>query len=144
LTVFVDTAVIMYAGGAKHPLRRPSQAILRGVSEGRLPGVTSAEVIQEILHRFVALKRPELGADMARHALDLFSPVLPITHPVMRRMPDLVDRYPGLSARDLLHVATCLEERISVIVSPDGGFDRVTGIERIAPVDEAALASHQS
>jgi predicted nucleic acid-binding protein len=143
VSVFVDTAVIMYAGGAEHPLRRPSQAILQGVAEGRLPGVTSAEVIQEILHRFGALRRPELGSAMARHALDLFAPVLPITHLVMRRMSDLVDRYPALSARDLVHVATCLEERIFVIVSADAGFDRVTEIARVAPDDEAAVAAHQ-
>lgn len=130
----------MYAGGRPHPLREPCAAILRYVDGGRLDAVTSAEVIQEILHRFVALGRRDLGAEMAAHALDLFAPVLPVTHSAMRRMPELVRRYSALSARDLVHVATCAEEGVEAIISPDRGFDQVSGLERIPPEDGAALA----
>lgn len=133
MTLFIDTAVIMYAAGSEHPLKRPSQEILRLVADGELDAVTSVEVVQEIIHRFVALRRPAHGARIARDALDLFAPVLPITHATMRRMPDLVEQYDGLAARDLLHVATCLEEGIDEIVSPDRGFDAVAGLRRIAP-----------
>lgn len=133
MTVFVDTAVIMYAGGADHSLREPCRTILSRVAAGELQAVTSAEVIQEILHRFVALRRPSIGAAMAQSALDLFAPVLPITHSVMQRLPELIERYPGLAARDLVHVATCLEEGIGAIVSPDSGFDRVKELRRTAP-----------
>jgi predicted nucleic acid-binding protein len=138
MTVFIDTAVIMYAAGAEHPLRDPCRRLLEHVVEGRLEAVTSVEVIQEILHRFTALRRPEVGAEMARDALDLFAPVLPVTHAVMRRMPDLVERHATLAARDVVHVATCLEEGISEIVSPDRGFDSVPGIRRLDPVEAAA------
>jgi predicted nucleic acid-binding protein len=58
----------------------------------------------------VAIRRPEVGARIARDALDLFAPVVPITHRVMSRMPELIGLYPSLAARDLVHVATCLEE----------------------------------
>ena len=133
MTVFIDTAIIMYAGGAEHPLRAPCQRILEGVADGSLEAVTSVEVVQEILHRFSALRRPEIGAAMARDALDLFAPVLPVTHAVMRRMPDLAGTYPALAARDLVHVATCLQEGIGEIISPDRGFDAVSAIRRIDP-----------
>jgi predicted nucleic acid-binding protein len=133
VTVFIDTAVVMYAGGAEHPLRAPCQRLLGEVAEGSLEAVTSVEVIQEILHRFTAIGRPEIGAAMARDALDLFAPVLPVTHAVMRRMPELVETHPTLAARDLVHIATCLQEGISDIVSPDRGFDTVPGIRRIDP-----------
>lgn len=121
----------MYAGGAEHPLREPSQAILRAIGEGRLAALTSTEVVQEILHRFVAIRRPEVGAAMAREVITAFGPLLPITHAVIDRMPDLVVRYPRLTARDLIHVATCLEEDIGVILSPDRGFDEVSEIHRL-------------
>ncbi len=133
MTLFLDTAVFMYAGGREHPLRAPCRAILERVVAGALEATTSAEVVQEILHRFVAIGRPEVGAAMARDVLDAFEPVLPVTHGVMRRMPDLLGRYPALSARDLVHVATCLEEGIEAIVSPDRGFDQVPEIRRIDP-----------
>ena len=136
MTVFVDTAVIMYAAGADHPLRGPCAALLARVADGELDAVTSADVIQEILHRFTALRRPSIGAAMASGALDLFAPVLPITHATMRRVADLIERYPRLAARDLVHVATCLEEGIGEIVSPDRGFDEVEGIRRLDPAGE--------
>ena len=133
MTVFIDSAVLMYAAGSEHPLRSPCQRILARVAAGELDAVISVEVVQEIVHRFTALKRPQLGASIARDALDLFAPVLPITHATMRRVPDLVDRHPTLAARDLVHAATCLEEGIEDIVSPDRGFDAVGGIRRLDP-----------
>jgi predicted nucleic acid-binding protein len=129
--VFVDTAVLMYAAGADHELKAPSQEVVRRVAAGELEAAISAEVVQEILHRFVAIGRAELGAHLARDALDLFDPVLPITHAVMSRMPALIERYPALSARDLVHVATCVEVGIGRIVSPDRGFDAVRELDRI-------------
>jgi predicted nucleic acid-binding protein len=138
--VFLDTAVLMYAAGADHELRAPSQHLVRVVAGGGLDAVISAEVIQEVLHRFVSIRRPELGAQLARDALDLFDPVLPITHAVMSRMPGLVERYPALSARDLVHVATCLEAGIGRIVSPDRGFDTVGELERVDIAAAAQLA----
>ena len=133
MTLFLDTAVFVYAGGREHPLRAPCRAILERVAAGALDATTSAEVVQQILHRFIAIGRPEIGAAMARDVLDAFEPVLPVTHGVMRRMPDLLGRYPTLAARGLVHVATCLKEGIEAIVSQDRGFDQVREIRRIEP-----------
>ena len=133
MTVFIDTAIVMYAAGSDHPLQGPCRRILARIAAGELDGVVSVEVVQEIVHRFMALRRPDLGASIARDTLDLFAPVLPITHAVMRRMPDLVERYPKLAARDLVHLATCLEEGIGEIVSPDRGFDTADGVRRLDP-----------
>lgn len=57
----------------------------------------------------------------------------------MDRMPQLVERYPGLAARDLVHVATCLEAGIGTIVSSDRGLDTVASIRRLAIDDPAVL-----
>ena len=139
MTVFVDTAVIMYASGTDHPMREPSRRLLEAAVHGRIDAMTSAEVIQEIHHRFVALGDRTRGAAMAEAALDIFAPVLPVTDAVMRRMTDLVVEFKGLSARDLVHVATCAESRIDIIVSPDRGFDDVVGLARVDPLDIESL-----
>jgi len=100
VTVFLDSAVLMYAAGGAHPLREPCRRVLRQVADGELEAVTSAEVIQEILHRFTRIGRADIGAALARASLDLLAPVLPITHALMRRLPDLIERYPHLEARE--------------------------------------------
>ena len=138
MTVFVDTSVIMYAAGSDHPLREPCAAVMRAVEARRIEAVTSVEVIQEIVHWFLAIRRPDIADALARSTLDTFAPVLPITHALMRRVPDLARRYPGLAARDVIHVATCIHEGIPEIISTDRGFDAVTEVRRIAPEEFAA------
>lgn len=138
MTVFLDTAVFMYAGGSEHPFRDPCRKVLRGAALGDLAATTSTEVVQEILHRFLAIGRPQTGVHMATDVMDMLAPVLPITHGLMRRLPQLVERYPELSARDLIHVATCIAEGIDTIVSPDRGFDDVREIRRLDPIEMSA------
>ena len=130
---FIDTAVIMYAAGGEHQLRGPSRRILSRIGDGTLDGSISVEVIQEILHRFVSIRRPDLGREIATDAMDFFAPVLSITHAVMRRVPDLALKYPSLDARDVVHLATCIHEGITEIISPDRGFDQVAELRRIDP-----------
>lgn len=138
MTLFIDTAVVMYAVGSEHPLRDPCIRIMDRVSAGRLDATTSVEVVQEIVHRYLSIRRADVASRVARRTQDIFAPVLPISHALMRRVPDLVARYPTLSARDLVHVATCVHEGIAEIVSPDRSFDQVAEVRRIDPVDLAA------
>lgn len=138
MTVFIDTAVIMYAAGADHPLREPCVRVMKAVDQRLIEAVTSTEVVQEILHRFLAVKRPDIASGLARSTLDTFAPVLPITHALMRRVPDLARRYPGLAARDLVHLATCIHEGIAEIISTDRGFDGVSEVRRIPPEEFSA------
>lgn len=134
MTVFVDAAILMYAAGQDHPLRDPCVRIVRRIRDGSLDATTSVEVVQEILHRYRAIGRPDGAVALAERTLDMFAPVLPITHALMRRVPDLTKRYPTLQARDLVHLATCIHEGITEIVSTDRGFDRVAELRRIDPV----------
>jgi predicted nucleic acid-binding protein len=46
------------------------------------------------------------------------------------------------SARDLIHVATCLAHGIEAVVSPNTDFDRIREVRRIAPEDPAGLSPH--
>jgi hypothetical protein len=138
VTRFIDSAIIMYAGGGEHALREPCIRIMDRITAGSLDAVTSVDVVQEILHRYLALRRPEVAGRIARQTLDMFAPVLPVTHALMRRVPDLAARYPTLAARDLVHVATCVHEGITEIVSPDRAFDEVAELRRLDPVELAA------
>ncbi|MBX3029200.1 MAG: type II toxin-antitoxin system VapC family toxin [Chloroflexi bacterium] len=133
MTVFIDTAVFVYATGAEHRFRAPCTEVVHRVETGRLRAATSVEVIQEILHRSRSIGRSESGVRLARATLDAFGPVLPVTHTVMARVPSLVERYPGLATRDLVHVATCLEEGIDTIVTTDQAMSQIREVRCIHP-----------
>lgn len=133
MTSFVDAAIFMYTIGAEHPLKASCRAVIRQIKEGQVDAATSVEVVQEILHRYRSVGRPDLARALSQDVMDTFAPLLPVTHAVMRRVSVLSDRYPSLSSRDLVHVATCIVEGIETIITPDAGFDRVSEIRRIDP-----------
>lgn len=139
MTLFIDSAVFMYAAGAEHDLRGPCQAVLRGAVARQIDAVTSADVVQEVLHRYLSIRQFTVGIGATREILTVFSPVLPVTHEVMARVPDLADRYADrLAARDLVHLASCIEAGIDRIVTTDRGFDHTSEVRRVDPRELAA------
>lgn len=132
MTVFIDTSVVMYAAGAEHVHRDACRDVMAAVADRTLDAVTSVEVVQEILHRF-ARGRRAIGARMARSALDVFGDVLPIDRRTVVEAVARHERHPLLSARDALHVATCVVNGIDEIVSVDTGFDVVRDVRRLSP-----------
>jgi uncharacterized protein len=130
--IFVDSNIPMYLVGAAHPnkdaaRRRLEECITRGE---RL--VADAEVLQEILHRYVAINR----RDAIQPAFDALLRVVDHVYPVdladVERAKSLVLGVTPLSARDAVHLAVMLRHGISRILSFDAGFDRVPGIERLS------------
>ena len=47
----------------------------------------------------------------------------------------LVDEYPGVSARDLVHVAVMRRMGADRVVSADRDFDRIADVERLDPAE---------
>ena len=106
---------------------------------------TDAEVLQEMLHRYLALRRwPEGKRVVLDFAALMASSIEPVTAGDVIRACDLADQHAArtgarLAARDLLHAAvmTRAEGDAAKIVSADGDFDELTaeGIERLDPAD---------
>lgn len=55
-----------------------------------------------------------------------------------------MERYPALSARDAIHVATCLHQGITEILSPDRAFEAVPGLRRIDPAVMALPSAEEA
>jgi predicted nucleic acid-binding protein len=130
--VFVDSNIPMYVAGRDHPLREPSRRFLARVQAGELEACTSTEVLQEILYRYVGLRRSDLAVEVYDLFVGLCSTVLPVTLADTDRARDLVRGETPASMRDLVHAAVMLNNDITKIASFDHGFDHVEGIERLA------------
>ena len=52
--VFIDANVPIYAAGGDHPYKEPCARILRMAAEQPQPFVTDSEVLQELMHRYLA------------------------------------------------------------------------------------------
>ena len=133
MEVFIGANVFLYAMGGEHELRAPCVAVLRLIEKGELDAVTSAEVIQEVLH-VVSRRRGTGAATQAGTAVMALMPqVLPVGAPEMTKTIERLQRHPHAPIRDLVHAATAICAGISQIASADADFDVIVGISRVDP-----------
>lgn len=125
----------MYAGGTDHPLKQPAAAVIRAVAAGEIDGVTDAEVLQEILHRYLFINQREKGFRIFdRFRLIMAGRVFPITDEDVQRARALAEEHHDLSPRDLVHLAVMKHRGIGQIITSDRGFDGLPGIRRLDPI----------
>ncbi len=130
--IFVDSNVPMYLVGSDHPHKADARRQLeRLISEGaRL--VTDVEVLQEILHRYVAIDRRDAIQPAFDALLGVVDEVFPVDLREVERAKTIVLGRRHLSARDAIHVAVMEREGVSRILSFDSGFDGYPGLTRLA------------
>jgi predicted nucleic acid-binding protein len=141
--IFLDANIFMYVAGAAHPHKEASTELLRRVVAGEVLATTSAEVLQEILHRYRALGRWPEGKTVFRLACEIVPDAEPLTVRTLVAAADLLDRYAQLTARDALHAATCLS-RGARLCSYDRDFDGIAGLERVTPEEVLAALRRPS
>ena len=141
--ILIDANIPVYAAGREHDLKGPASAVLELAARRPDAFITDAVVLQELLHRYLSLKVWGRFRDrFASFASLMAGRVEPMYALDAERAADLADSYPRLSARDLIHAAIMFRVGSSRIVTADGGFDRIDGIERLDPrlVDEWAAS----
>jgi len=104
---FVDSNVFIYAVGRPHPLREQARQFFRDANRDHTQLVTSAEVLQELLHVYLPLDRLVTLDDALKLATDTTTEIIPVTERTVRHARNLADRHSALTARDLLHLAVC-------------------------------------
>jgi predicted nucleic acid-binding protein len=121
----------MYLVGAAHPLKADAQRALERLILERERLVSDAEVLQEILHRYVAVDRRDAIESAFEALLQVVDEILPVDQLCVERAKAIVLARRRLSARDAIHVAVMQAHGIERILSFDRGFDDLPGIERI-------------
>lgn len=131
--ILVDTNIIMYAAGAPHSCKAPSVGFLERVAAGAVEATIDAESLQEILHRYRAIQRWEDGRAVYDLARTIFPEVIPVTSAVLDSAREILDRTPGIPARDAVHAAVAIAEGMDGVCSYDRHFDAIAGIVRVTP-----------
>lgn len=132
--IFLDANIPIYAAGRPHALKKPCSEILLLASEHADSFITDAEVLQELLHRYLALRLWEQGREVFSHFADLMRErVEPVYAVDVEFAASLAGQHAGLGARDLLHAAVMSRLGVRHIASADAGFDRMPDIERLDP-----------
>lgn len=131
---FIDVNIPMYAAGALHPLREPSQQVIMAIATGQLDAVTDAEVFQEILYRYIHIGEREKGFKVFDHFYRIMAGrILPIDDADVQQARTLAERYAALSPRDVIHLGVMRRHQLRDIITADTGFDAIEGIHRLDP-----------
>jgi predicted nucleic acid-binding protein len=135
--IFLDTNVPIYAAGREHRLKEPCSQVVSLVAEYASSFVTDAEVLQELLHRYTAIRAWDaIGRDSFQSFVEVMQGrIEPVYALDVGRAASLVEAYATMEARDLLHLAVMQRLGVTRIVSADRGFDQVADIQRLDPAD---------
>ena len=103
--ILLDSNIPMYLIGPPHPHKTDAQRLLEKFISQRQRLVTDAEVLQEILHCYVAINRRHDIQPAFDALLNVVDEVLVIDRTTIERAKQIVLAYQRLSARDAVHVA---------------------------------------
>jgi len=130
--ILVDSNIPMYLVGATHGHKSDARRLLEKAVSERQRLVTDAEVLQEILHRYVAIDRRDAIQPAFDALLGIVDQVLAVDRSVAERAKQIVLGYRQLSARDAVHLAVMEHHGIERIMTFDSGFDAFPGITRLS------------
>ena len=130
--ILVDSNIPMYLVGAPHPHKSDAQRWLEKLVSDRQRLVTDAEMLQEILHRYVAINRRDAIQPAFDALLGIVDQVLAVDRSIAERAKEIVLGYRQLSARDAVHLAVMEHHGIERILTFDSGFDGFPGIARLS------------
>lgn len=130
--IFIDSNIPMYLVGSAHPHKADAERLLEWSAGAEERLVTDAEVLQEILHRYVAIDRRDAIQVAFDAVLRVVDEVFAVDAGAVDRAKAIVLGHRSVSARDALHLAVMEREGVRRILSFDRGFDGFPGIERIA------------
>jgi predicted nucleic acid-binding protein len=122
----------MYLVGGAHPHKADTRQLLERLISERQRLVSDAEVLQEILHRYVAINRRDAIQSAFDALLGITDEIFPIDRSVTQRAKEIVVGHRKLPARDAVHLAVMEHHKIERILSFDSGFDGFPGISRLS------------
>jgi uncharacterized protein len=130
--ILVDSNIPMYLVGTPHPHKADAQRLLENLISDRQRLVTDAEVLQEILHRYVAINRRDAIQPAFNALLGITDQVLAVDRATAERAKDIVMGHRQVSARDAVHLAVMEQHGIERILSFDSGLDGFPGVTRLS------------
>ena len=129
--IFVDSNIPMYLIGADHPNKERARLLLEDSIRREERLVTDTEVFQEILHRYSAIRRPEAIQPAFDLLRDITDEIFAFDMQDIEAAKEKLLKVPGVSARDVLHLAVMQRQGIDRILSFDAGFDSSQEVSRL-------------
>ncbi|MCB1215436.1 MAG: type II toxin-antitoxin system VapC family toxin [Deltaproteobacteria bacterium] len=131
--IFVDSNIPMYAAGKPSEFKEACIQFLLKIEQLKVQAASSVEVLQEILHRFYALRRLQEGVEVYQRFRALPLHFFEIKVEDLDEAKEILISSHHLSSRDAIHLAVMRRNKINKIVTYDRGFLNVKALKVLLP-----------
>lgn len=125
--IVLDTTVLVYAVGVRHPLREASRRLVRAIGEG-LAATTSVAVIQEFAYVRARMRGRSDARARATEFAELLAPLLPVLPSDVEPGLRLFERHDELDASDAFLAVAAVAHDAEALVSADRAFAGIRGL----------------
>lgn len=132
-SLYLDTNFFLYSANRSSPFYKDCVALIKYSSENKIRISTSCETIQEIIHLAKNTKVLDKGISTSKRAIKLTDELLPLTKEIINIYLDLAKKYKSAESRDLIHLASCIENNIDTIISQDSDFKKLKEVKAMTP-----------
>ena len=131
--LYLDTNIFLYAADRKSPYFRACTKFLKYSLDKDIPLLTSVETVQELIHYTKNTHQLSKGLKIAKNLIKVVAQLLPLTEKTIEIYLKMVKKHPESSSRDLIHLATCLENGLEKIITFDKDFKSFKGFTPLLP-----------
>lgn len=132
-TLFLDTNIFIYTFDKSSSPHRNCLKLIRYCCDHQISLVTSCETIQEIIHLGINTKKRENGILLSEKTIDLCDEIYAISKNTIDIYLEKVKKYKNKSSRDLIQLASCLENNVESLITYDKDFQQFKEINSQTP-----------
>ena len=132
-SVYIDTNVFLYISNETSSFCLESVELVKYLKKNNVLILTSTETIQEIIYVALKTKKLNYGLKTIEKVFGIIDELLSINKKTISFYLDLVVKHQTIDSRDSLHAATCIENKIPIIITYDHGFKKFKEIKAFTP-----------
>ncbi|MDP4011065.1 MAG: PIN domain-containing protein [Candidatus Roizmanbacteria bacterium] len=106
--LYFDTNIFIYFSNTDSTYYAETQLLLRYCQDNDIRIVTSCETIQEIIYYCQRIKQVQKGILMSNLVIQTVDKMFTVNQNTIELYLDLIQDFPTIPSRDLLHGATCI------------------------------------
>lgn len=139
MNLYLDTNFFLYISKKGSPFYKDCLALIKHCSKNQIKLYTSCETIQEVIHLAKNTKTLPQGIQISKKTIALTNELTPLTREVINIYLGFVEKYKSATSRDLVHLASCVENKIGIIITHDSDFRKFKEVKALKPEEFLAL-----
>ena len=129
--VYIDTNIFLYANEKKSSYQVSCNKLIQLLIKNKVEILTNAETVQEIIYYSQKISRINFGIKISNQLLTIVTTLISIDKELLLNFLKLIKKnihHKNIESRDFLHIATCLQYKISTLITFDKQFKKIKEI----------------